>query len=115
MKKLQIAKQNIAPDTTYVLAKGFLDAYTYTQLEEVIKEIFDSKIYKIIFDLEQLEYISSAGASVFIGAHGIATENNGSIVLLKPSKNVRQVLNLLGLNNIFTIKQTRQEALRAFK
>ncbi|MBI4243510.1 MAG: STAS domain-containing protein [Planctomycetes bacterium] len=115
MKKLQISKQPISPDAQQLTIKGFLDAYTYTQLEQTIKELFDTKVYKIVFDLSELEYISSAGASVFIGAHGIATEHDGAIVLLKPSKNVKQVLSLLGLNNIFTITQTRQEALKVLK
>lgn len=115
MKKLQISKQLISNNTHLLTIKGFLDAYTYTQLEQAIKELFDSKSYKLILDLSGLDYISSAGASVFIGAHGIATENNGMIVLLKPSKNVTQVLELLGLNNIFVIKQSKQDAIKALK
>jgi len=97
-----------------VRVAGFLDAHTYEQLEEAISELFNKNIYKIVVDLAKVEYISSAGAGVFIGALSEAQEHGGNIVLMCPTNNVREVFDLLGLTQIFQIVEDQAAALLAF-
>ena len=61
------------------------------------------------------EYISSAGAGVFIGALSCAADNGGSVVLLKPTPNVQEVFDLLGLSQLFTIVDSVEKAYEALK
>jgi len=82
---------------------GFLDAHTFEELEEAIAQLFSHGQYKIIVDLSGVDYISSAGAGVFIGALSESQENGGNIVLMNPTANVREVFDLLGLSQIFSI------------
>jgi anti-sigma B factor antagonist len=97
-----------------VRLKGYLDAHTFEQLEETIAELFGQGHYKIVVDLANVEYISSAGAGVFIGALSEAHEHNGNIVLMNPIANVREVFDLLGLTQIFQVVDDRASALAAF-
>ena len=46
--------------------KGQLDAHTFALLETVMDEVFESNCFKIVFRLDQLEYVASAGMGVFI-------------------------------------------------
>lgn len=99
---------------TIVRVAGYLDAHTFEQLEEAIASLFASSKYKVIVDLEKVEYISSAGAGVFIGALSEAQEHEGNIVLMNPTSNVREVFDLLGLSQIFNVVDDQTAALAAF-
>ncbi len=92
--------------------KGFLDAHTFEKLDNNLQDLFDSGIYNIIVNLGDVEYISSAGAGVFIGAMAQAQENTGNIVLVNPTESVQEVFDLLGLSQIFTILESDADAKR---
>jgi anti-sigma B factor antagonist len=92
---------------------GYLDAHTYERLDAAIARLFGEQRYRLIVDLSEVSYISSAGAGVFIGALTDAQEHSGNVVLLKPSANVREVLEMLGFNQIFKIVEDEQTALNA--
>jgi anti-anti-sigma factor len=105
-----------ATDGVVILTvRGFLDAHTYEELEKIINDLFDSNVHRLAVDLSGLDYISSAGAGVFIGAIGTAQEHEGNIILMRPSPSVKEVFKLLGLTEIFTFKESREEAVRALK
>lgn len=102
------------PGVMVVHVAGYLDAHTYEQLEETIAELFGKNQYKIVVNLSKVEYISSAGAGVFIGALSEAQEHGGNIVLMSPTSNVREVFDLLGLTQIFQVVDDQKTALAAF-
>ena len=114
MAEFSIATQRLQGGLVLVDVKGYLDAHTFEQLDKHLGDLFKEKLYRIIVKLDQLEYISSAGAGVFIGVFGRAQENHGDIVILKPSANVREVFDLLGLSQIFKIVEDLPSALKVF-
>ncbi len=115
MPAFQILKEKVQDGIILLTVRGFLDAHTFEQLEKTIDGLFETGTYRIIVDLSTLDYISSAGAGVFIGAVGKAQENEGNIVLMKPTPNVKEVFDLLGLSQIFTFKNSRDEAIKALQ
>ena len=104
------------PEKSVVLVSlsGYLDAHTFERLEETIAELFTQNKYRIVVDLSEVEYISSAGAGVFIGALSEAHEHKGNIVLMNPTPNVREVFDLLGLTQIFQVVDDKATALGVF-
>jgi len=102
-------------DLTVIRVAGYLDAHTFEELEEAINDLFGKKKYRIIVDLSKVEYISSAGAGVFIGALSEAQEHDGNIILMNPTSNVREVFDLLGLTQIFQVVEDQSTALAAFQ
>ena len=90
--------------------EGFLDAHTFEKLDNVIQDLFDEGVVNIAVNLSEVEYISSAGAGVFIGAMAQAQETNGNIVLVSPTENVQEVFDLLGVSQIFTILDNNEDA-----
>lgn len=115
MPAFQILKEKLPEGVVLLTVRGFLDAHTYEELEKTVNEIFEAGTFKLAVDLSGLDYISSAGAGVFIGAIGTAQENDGNIILMRPSPNVKEVFDLLGLSQIFTFKDTREEAVKALR
>jgi anti-anti-sigma factor len=113
MAGFRIQKEKLQGGVVLVGVKGFLDAHTFEQLEREFNDIFDAGSYRLIVDLSGLDYISSAGAGVFIEAIGTAQENEGNIILIRPGPNVKEVFDLLGLSQIFIFKDTRDEAMKS--
>jgi anti-sigma B factor antagonist len=114
MPDLKLHQERLPGGICYIEAEGFLDAHTFEDMERLVDSVFKANCYKLIVKLEKLDYISSAGAGVFVGAIGRAKENRGDIVFLKPSPNVKEVFDLLGLSAIFQFAETREEALSCF-
>ena len=114
MSGLTIRKKQLGGGVILINVSGFLDAHTFGEMENEIDNLFRKQIYKIIVRLDEVDYISSAGAGVFIGAIGTATSNGGNIVLLSPSPSVKEVFDLLGLSQIFPVVSAEKEALSYF-
>ncbi len=114
MADLTIETNELKDDITFIKLTGFLDAHTFEKLDETIDELFENNKYKLVVDLNELEYISSAGAGVFIGAIGTAQEQKGNIVLVSPTENVTEVFDLLGLSQIFPFAESREDAVQKF-
>ncbi|MBF0243761.1 MAG: STAS domain-containing protein [Planctomycetes bacterium] len=114
MSDFNIEYTDLGQDVALIKVNGYIDAHTFEDLENEIQNRFSNRQFKIIVDLSNVPYISSAGAGVFIGAFPQAQENDGNIVLLNPSKNVLDVLDLLGLTEIFTVTKDLEAAKQAF-
>lgn len=114
MPDFSISHETIGGDVDQIKVSGFLDAHTFEQLEEALLKQFSQSRYKIVVDLTNVDYISSAGAGVFIAALSESEENGGKIVLLNPTKSVLDVFDLLGLTQIFEVVTSREEAVGVF-
>ena len=112
MTGLEISTQKVQDGVVAISIKGYLDAYTYDELEQVINGYFNQHLYNLILDLSRVEYMSSGGAVVLARALGVAQENQGNIVLVRPQPNVKNVFDLLGLTHIFIITDNRESALK---
>lgn len=110
----QITSQKLQGDVVAISIKGYLDAYTCGKLEQVINTSFNQNLYKLIVDLSQVEYMSSAAAGVLIDAMGVAMQNQGNIILVRPQPDVKRVFDLLYLSQIFIITDNRESALKTF-
>ncbi len=115
MPEFQITTQKVQNGIYYICVSGFLDAHTFEEMERLIENLFESGNYRLVVDLSKLDYISSAGAGVFIGAISRAQENSGNIILMTPSTNVKEVFDLLGLSQIFSFCETVDAAVRMFE
>lgn len=93
---------------------GQLDAHSAPQLEKVISMLLDEKIQILVFNLSNLEYISSAGLGVFMSFIQDLRENNGDIIFTELNSRVENVMKLLGFNHIFKIYDTESEAVKQF-
>ena len=110
MEDLQISTEKLREDMAVVTLTGRLDVATALEAEKALKNLLDYKVYKIIVDLTAVEYMSSAGAGVFIGKVGVAQENNGTIVLVNPQAEVKEVLTLLNVSKICPIVKDKKSA-----
>ncbi len=114
MAGLKIHNENIREGIVYFEVEGMLDAHNFEILESLFEKHFDNDLYRFVVDIQKLEYVSSAGAGVFIGAVGTCQENDGNVVLVQPSREVKEIFELLGVYQIFPVVDTQQRALELF-
>ena len=114
MPDLKIRQKPLPGGIVYIEAEGFLDAHTFEEMESLIESLFRQNCFRLIVKLEKLDYISSAGAGVFVGAIGRAKDMGGDIVFLNPSPNVKEVFDLLSLSAIFQFAETQEQAVGCF-
>jgi anti-sigma B factor antagonist len=107
---------NRKDDTLFVIfhLQGYLDAHTATQFEQAIEVAMKEKRFKMIVNLEKLDYISSAGLGVFMGFIEDIREQNGDIKICLTSDKVYKVFDLLGFPSIFDIVKDEDEAKAKF-
>ena len=98
---LKISVSNNGSEYTFTL-EGRLDTITAPDLEAKINEVVGDAS-KLILDLGNLEYISSAGLRVILGATQ-AMEGKGDMIVRNPSQAVREVFDLTGFSNLFHIE-----------
>jgi len=93
---------------------GTLDSHTVAGFEQSLHSLLDTGVTRLLLNIEQLTYISSAGISALMGLTHRLRQNNGELVLLKPSDKVHRVFRTLGFTNIFKIVDNETELNAAF-
>ena len=81
---------------------GRLDTTTAPELEAELKASLDG-VTELIFDLERLEYISSAGLRVLLSAQKVMNRQ-GSMKLIHVGEGVMEVFEVTGFSDILTIE-----------
>lgn len=85
-----------------ITLKGRLDTLTAPQLEEELGTGLDG-VEKLIFDFNELEYISSAGLRVLLSAQK-TMNTRGSMTVKNVSEEIREIFDVTGFSDILTIE-----------
>ena len=79
-----------------VTLRGRLDTMTAPELDNRLAPILANPATKsLVFDLSELEYISSAGVQSFVRARKALEGRGGSVALLNPRPPVKKVFDIL--------------------
>ena len=74
---------------------GLIDSDTYFELENKVDSILSSHPNVIVFDMQGVNYISSAGLGVILKAKKILSENAGNLCMVNLTKNVKKVFDMI--------------------
>ena len=77
---------------TQIIIKGRLDAETVPRADRIIKDTIVQEKIRLLLDLCDLEYVSSAGLRLILQAAKAVYEKGGQIVLCCSNELVREVL-----------------------
>ncbi|MCR5431517.1 MAG: STAS domain-containing protein [Lachnospiraceae bacterium] len=86
-----------------LIVEGRLDTTTAPALEAKIKSL-EGSVQNLVLDFVSLEYVSSAGLRVLLGAQKYFNSVKGSMILRNVSKDIMEVLELTGFIDILTIE-----------
>lgn len=93
-----------------VRLRGYLDTQAVPRFEGARASILATGSCHVILDLEELDYISSAGMGSIMAFFQELRRRNGGMVLVRPSRRVMDLLNILGFAKLFPIVGSRSEA-----
>lgn len=96
-----------------VAAEGRLDSNTSEAFSQQLLGKIDAGNHKIILELSQLEYISSAGLRVLLMAAKRLKAENGGFAICGVEKHIREVFEISGFLQILNIENSMESAQKA--
>ena len=90
-------------DAVVLTVVGRLDTTTAPQLESTIK-VSAKGVKQLIIDLENVEYISSAGLRVVLVSHKLMAGQGAKMVVRNPSPFCKQVFSATGMDGVLNIQ-----------
>ena len=101
-------------DVTILTLTGSIDAMTAPKITEYIQVLIARGNVKLVTDLNGVDYTSSAGLRVLLGAIKETRAQSGDMRLAGVQPDVLKVLNLSGFTNILKIFDTLDSALESY-
>ncbi len=93
---------------------GRVDSATAPEMEQSLQELINTDRNQVVLDLQDTEYMSSAGLRVMVSTLKAAKKNGGDLKLAQLSPRVKEVLDLAGLTPVFNVHADLVEAVGAF-
>jgi len=95
-------QKTIQNQTLTVAPEGRLDTITAPQFESELRASLEG-MTELVFDLEKLVYISSAGLRVLLSAQKTMNKQ-GTMVLINVRPEIMEILEITGFADILTIR-----------
>lgn len=94
-----------------IQVEGRLDTMTAPELETAFtNNIMESNVVQVVLDLKKLEYMSSAGIRVVLGADKTIQKKGGNMKLIHVNAEIMEILDITGLVDILDIVRPEDEA-----
>lgn len=94
---------------------GELDALVAPKLKERITKLVEGDSTKFIIDFEEVTHINSLAMGILRGKLKVVKEMGGDMKLIKLNEHIKTIFEMIGLDEIFEIYETEDEAVANFK
>jgi anti-sigma B factor antagonist len=98
---------------TVVHVGGEIDVYTAPMLREHLDEHISRGRHNLVIDLEDVPFMDSTGLGVLVGRLKLIRVKDGSLRLVCASERILKVFSITGLDKVFQIFGSLDEALAA--
>jgi anti-sigma B factor antagonist len=100
-------------DTAVIALEGEVDIYSAPQFKEALLAGIEDGATTIIVDLGRVTFIDSTALGVLVSGAKRVRPKNGRLDIVCTDENITRIFEITGLDRIFGIYRTRDEALRA--
>jgi anti-sigma B factor antagonist len=104
-------REEHAGEITVVEVKGRIDSNTAKDFGDRLNGLIKSGRARLVVDLKNIIYISSAGFRALLLAGRSAEQTNGSLALCSLSSEVQRLFDLGAFTDLFVIYSSREEGL----
>lgn len=111
MSKGAFAKRALRDNVMWIDSGNILDNNNAHEMVATINEALEAGYHHVILNMEQLEFLSSAGVGSILGTVEAAREAGGDILLCNASPTILHVLEVLDLSDYLTIMADQDEAI----
>jgi anti-sigma B factor antagonist len=110
---MELAVETVGDVAIVALPVEELDAGNTAEFKRDVAPLLE-KHARIVFDLGGVRFVDSSGLGAFLSCLRKANAKGGDVKLCRMSKQVRTVFELVRLNRILDIQETREAAVAAF-
>jgi anti-sigma B factor antagonist len=100
--ELKVSSQSQG-DQAIVTVAGEIDLYTAPRLQGELSAVLDGRPVRVVVDMSGVEFCDSTGMNVLVAAMKRAREHGGGLDLASPRPAVRKILQVTGLDSVFTV------------
>ena len=89
---------------------GEIDVATAPRLREQLIKLVNEERFRIVVDLEEVDFIDSTGLGVLIGARKRVRTHDGDVKLVCTEPRIVKVFEITGLDQVFQIHSSVSDA-----
>ena len=113
MEMLSIETDN-TQSVSVMKVKGRVDSETATELDDALTKLLQDNKNKIVLNLQDVNYMSSAGLRAMVKAYQSANKSGGDLRLASVSEPIEVILRTVGMMQMLKMYPTNQEAMASF-
>lgn len=110
---MQATVTDTRSDVAVLRLSGELDAHTANQLHDLLAELLERPVPRIVVDLNDLKFCDSVGLSAFITAKQVITARGGWLSFAGANQFLTALLETVGLSRYFAIFPEVEDAIAA--
>ncbi|MGH8571366.1 MAG: STAS domain-containing protein [Gammaproteobacteria bacterium] len=108
-----IQDEEIDGETHIIELGGEIDLYTAPEFKERMIQLIDGGKKRIVVDLSSATFIDSTTLGVLVGGVKRLRPAGGALALVCTDQNITKIFEITGLDRVFSILPTRDEALQS--
>jgi anti-sigma B factor antagonist len=113
MSTLSFETDNL-PSVSIMKVKGRVDSETAPELDTALTQLLNENKNKIILNLQNVEFLSSAGLRALVKALKSAQKSGGDVRLVSISEPIEVILRTVGMLQMFKMFSTNEAAADGF-
>jgi anti-sigma B factor antagonist len=99
-------------DDAYVISlTGEVDLYTAPEFKQQLLDVIGKGAKDVVVDFSNTTFIDSTTLGVLVGGVKRLRTNDGQLSLVCSDRNITKIFEITGLDRVFTIYPTRDEAI----
>jgi anti-sigma B factor antagonist len=108
-----LTEENLDEERHVVAVAGEIDLFTAPELKAALAAALEAGRTRIVVDLTETSFLDSTALGVLIGAVKRLRSRDGVLTIVNTDRNIAKTFEITGLDQIFTIRPTRGEAIEA--
>lgn len=108
-----VFEEELSADRHVVAVRGEIDLFTAPELKQTLTDAIERGRTRIVVDLGETTFLDSTALGVLIGTVKRLRTHNGALAIVNTDANIAKTFEITGLDQIFTIVASRDEAVTA--
>src|SRR5213593_1066176 len=105
-----IKTEQVSENTYVISLAGEVDLYTAPEFKQQLLEVIGQGGKDVVVDFSDTTFIDSTTLGVLVGGVKRLRSNDGQLSLVCNDRNITKIFEITGLDRVFTIYPTRDEA-----
>ena len=108
-----IKTEQLGDDAYLISLSGEVDLYTAPDFKQQLLQVIGDGARQVIVDFSQTTFIDSTTLGVLVGGVKRLRPNGGQLSLVCSDRNITKIFEITGLDRVFSIYGSREEAVAA--